>query len=147
MVQDQVIATRIPNEIFYQILSDPCLLPRKLIQRYDLPIKYAHVCREWRDITLACPKLWSRIYVHESAFRSPSKLNSHMERCRFHVEQAAAAPLDVMFFSFRLELHPVLELLLAQAHRTGTFALESFSSTLAPAFLKEPSYEFLFYSR
>ncbi|TFL04417.1 hypothetical protein BDV98DRAFT_590227 [Pterulicium gracile] len=43
-----------------------------------------------------------------------------MERCRFHVEQAAAAPLDVMFFSFRPELHPVLELLLAQAHRAGT---------------------------
>lgn len=137
-----LIPVEILTEIFLHVCDahTPSHQPKSLqepIPLYIRPIDLSHVNRRWRDVALACPRLWTCIVIAD-------RHQHDLERFHVFVERSKQLPLH-MFISWtpteddRLDLeavhwrrfsqirdvfvHETLERIVSSSHRWASFFL------------------------
>ncbi|KAJ7053587.1 hypothetical protein C8F01DRAFT_1375148 [Mycena amicta] len=85
------------------------------------PFLLAVVCKRWREIALACPRLWTKLFVPEkdSSSRYQDRTHSMIER---FLQRSAALPLEVSIESMDFAGLAGVDLFVQRAHRLRSLA-------------------------
>lgn len=119
----------LPTELMAEIfchLHDLTSIPRYLKTQicmpephpFKIPMCLMQVCRQWRAIAESTPLLWSTI-----TFRQPIPVKPFSKRAlrliNLWLERSGSSPLHIYYVEFETSefCNPVLDLLLANAHR------------------------------
>ncbi|RDB25659.1 hypothetical protein Hypma_006246 [Hypsizygus marmoreus] len=108
------------QEIFFHSMME-VLMPE--IHARARPLIFSHVCGHWRQVVLSTPALWARVVVQIQFRYRPS----YTSIVNLWLERSHSFPLDLYLLDSRctisrLNPDPVLELLLAHAHRWHTIS-------------------------
>ncbi|KAH7101092.1 hypothetical protein BKA62DRAFT_196555 [Auriculariales sp. MPI-PUGE-AT-0066] len=91
------------------------------MERALAPILLGLVCRRWRHITLATPRLWDRIDIPRSPIPDEDIAQEHLDRINMLLERTKSLPFDVLmpFVEWNAVRHPIaITMLRAVAEHT-----------------------------
>ncbi|KZV85773.1 hypothetical protein EXIGLDRAFT_725517 [Exidia glandulosa HHB12029] len=90
-------------------------------KRASAPFRLASVCQSWRQLALACPRIWTYAAVPSLRTLTPQVQDLHVDRLDLVLRLSADVPLDIaVFWADETELKPVHKraMLLLQDHYT-----------------------------
>ncbi|KAJ6502146.1 hypothetical protein C8R45DRAFT_610381 [Mycena sanguinolenta] len=86
----------------------------------DAPLVLCAVCRQWRNIALNTPDLWSDLFVGPPQFSMTAKSAAlYVDLCRRWLSRAQSVPLSLCVRTFvpKASLHSVIDLIHRRSHQ------------------------------